>query len=74
MFLMVLLSSMPCARLLFFHAALKSWASKCQVGLLSSFYNLSYGFISLNLQVFSLSSRSFYLEKGALALHFCKKI
>ena len=34
--------------------------------------NLSFGFISLILRGFSLSSQSFYLEKGALALSFGK--
>jgi hypothetical protein len=35
-------------------------------------HNLSFGFISLILRDFSLSSRSFYLEKGTLALPFDK--
>jgi hypothetical protein len=34
--------------------------------------NLSFGFISLILRDFSLSSRFFYLEKGILALPFDK--
>jgi len=34
--------------------------------------NLSFGFISLILRGFSLSSQSFYLEKGALVLPFGK--
>ena len=36
--------------------------------------NLSFGFISLILRDFSLSSRSFYLEKGTLALPFDKNL
>jgi hypothetical protein len=35
-------------------------------------FNLSFEFISLILRDFSLSSRSFYLEKGTLALPFGK--
>ncbi len=36
--------------------------------------NLSLEFISLILRDFSLSSRSFYLEKGTLALSFDKNL